>query len=227
MMLKFNTTRTLALLLLLCASAIPAVAVHASGQRRQKPVAKTPVRKRQAATTVTSKTIIADKLPSAVNGMPIVPPVVKELDAAGLLKVVPAIGAGRTPEGRPLLVNFWATWCEPCRDEFPDLVKIDADYKGRGLDFVVVSADEIDELTTGVPKFLSQMRATMPAYLLRTPDTAAAIAAVDPAWGGELPATFLFDRDGKIVYRHTGRVNPDELRAAIEKTMNDERGTMK
>ena len=225
MMLKLNSTRTLALLLL-CASAVPAVAVHALGQQRRKAVAKASARKSQA-TVVSPKPVNADKLPAAANGLPIVLPAVKELDAAGLLKVVPAVGAGRTPEGRPLLVNFWATWCEPCRDEFPDLVKLDADYKGRGLDFVVVSADEIDELTTGVPKFLSQMRALMPAYLLHTPDTAAAIAAVDPTWGGELPATFLFDREGKIVYRHTGRVNPAELRAAIEKTMNDERGTMK
>src|SRR4051812_22516591 len=38
---------------------------------------------------------------------------------------------------KPLLVNFWATWCDPCREEFPDLVKIDADYKGK-IDFITV-----------------------------------------------------------------------------------------
>src|SRR6185503_17473265 len=41
----------------------------------------------------------------------------------------------------PLLVNFWATFCDPCRDELPDLVKIDKDYRPRSLEFVTVSLD--------------------------------------------------------------------------------------
>jgi thiol-disulfide isomerase/thioredoxin len=44
------------------------------------------------------------------------------------------------PNGKPLLVNFWATWCGPCREEFPDLVKIDQEYRGR-IDFVTISLD--------------------------------------------------------------------------------------
>jgi thiol-disulfide isomerase/thioredoxin len=47
--------------------------------------------------------------------------------------------------GKPLLVNFWATWCDPCREEFPDLVKIDADYKNK-IDFITVSLDDVEEL---------------------------------------------------------------------------------
>jgi thiol-disulfide isomerase/thioredoxin len=42
---------------------------------------------------------------------------------------------------RPLLINFWATWCDPCRDEFPDLVKIDSEYRPQSLEFVTVSLD--------------------------------------------------------------------------------------
>src|SRR5678815_3619227 len=71
---------------------------------------------------------------------------------------------------RPLLVNFWATFCDPCRDEFPDLVKIDKEYRPQSLDFVTVSLDDIDQLKTDVPKFLSSMKATMPAYLLNVTD---------------------------------------------------------
>src|SRR6476620_9063154 len=55
---------------------------------------------------------------------------------------------------KPLLVNFWATFCDPCRDEFPDLVKINKDYRPRSLDFVTVSLDDMDQITTDVPKFL-------------------------------------------------------------------------
>ena len=52
-------------------------------------------------------------------------PEVKQIDAAGLKAVM-------TPNGRPLLVNFWATWCDPCREEFPDLVKFANEYNGQG-----------------------------------------------------------------------------------------------
>ena len=59
---------------------------------------------------------------------------------------------------RPLLVNFWATWCDPCREEFPDLVKIDADFRRKGLDFITVSLDDLSEIKTEVPKFLRRCR---------------------------------------------------------------------
>ena len=140
-------------------------------------------------------------------------PAVREIDLAGLKKLLERDGA----RARPLLVNFWATWCEPCRAEFPDLVKIDAEYRKRGLDFVVISIDDVSEINTSVPKFLREMRAEMPAYLLNTPDTDVAIKAVDPAWSGGLPATFLYDASGKLVFKHLGRIKPEELRADLDK----------
>ena len=118
---------------------------------------------------------------------------------------------------RPLLVNFWATWCDPCRDEFPDLVKIDKEYRPHSLDFVTISLDDFSEINTEVPKFLGSMKATMPAYLLNVPDPEPAIAAVDSRWSGSLPATFLYNAKGEVVYKHFGRVDPNELRAAIDK----------
>jgi thiol-disulfide isomerase/thioredoxin len=147
-------------------------------------------------------------------------PVVTEIDGEGLRKL---LQRGEGEAARPLLINFWATWCVPCRKEMPDLVKIDRDYRGRGLEFVVVSADDVAELKTDVPKFLSRMRAGMPAFLLNATDTEAAMAQIDPTWGGELPATFLFDRHGKLVFKHTGIINAAELRAEIEKTMTSDR----
>ena len=109
---------------------------------------------------------------------------VREIDLDGLKKL---IGRDAQP-ARPLLVNFWATYCEPCRDEFPDLVAIDRDYKARGLEFVTVSLDDAAEIKTSVPEFLRQMRARMPAYLLNVADPEPAIKWVDAAWGGGLPA---------------------------------------
>jgi thiol-disulfide isomerase/thioredoxin len=121
---------------------------------------------------------------------------------------------------RPLLVNFWATFCDPCRDEFPDLVKIDKDYRPHSLDFVTVSLDDFTDIKTSVPKFLDQMNATMPAYLLNVTDPEPAINLVDSRWQGDLPATFLYNEKGEVVYKHIGRVNAAELRAAIEKVVS-------
>ena len=120
---------------------------------------------------------------------------------------------------RPLLVNFWATFCDPCRDEFPDLVKIDKEYRPHALEFVTVSLDDVADIKTGVPKFLDSMKATMPAYLLNVTDPEPAINFVDPRWQGALPATYLYNEQGEVVYKHIGRVNPVELREAIEKVV--------
>jgi thiol-disulfide isomerase/thioredoxin len=141
------------------------------------------------------------------------PTVVSEIDTDALKGLLTQQREG------PLLVNFWATFCDPCRDEFPDLVKIDQEYRPRDLQFVTVSLDDLSEIKTGVPKFLDEMKATMPAYLLNVSDPEPAINIVDRRWQGDLPATFLFNEKGEIVYRHIGRVNPVELRQALDKVV--------
>ena len=120
---------------------------------------------------------------------------------------------------KPLLVNFWATFCDPCRDEFPDLVKINKDYNLKSLEFFTVSLDDVSEINAGVPKFLDSMKATMPAYLLDVTDPEPAINLVDRKWRGDLPATYLYNEKGEVVYKHIGRVNITELREAIDKVV--------
>ncbi|CAN5590196.1 TlpA disulfide reductase family protein [soil metagenome] len=140
--------------------------------------------------------------------------VVREIDATSLTAILK-----RESAARPLLVNFWATWCDPCREEFPDLVKFDQQFRPKGLDMIAVSLDDLADIKTSVPKFLRHMGATMPAYLLNVPDPDQIISTVDPKWSGALPATFLYDAEGKVVFKHFGRFKPLELRAAIEKVV--------
>ena len=152
-----------------------------------------------------------------------VPPVRELKDVAQLTGLLPkrdvtTNDAAATPS-RPLLINFWATWCDPCREEFPDLVKINEDFHERGLDAAVISLDDVAEIKGSVPAFLARMKAMMPAYLLNVPDPEPAIKAIDPAWTGALPATFLYDARGQIVFKHVGRFEAKELRAAIEQTL--------
>jgi hypothetical protein len=84
---------------------------------------------------------------------------------------------------------------------------------------VTVSLDDMTDIKTSVPEFLDKMNATMPAYLLNASDPEPAINLVDKRWQGDLPATFLFNEKGEVVYKHIGRVNTAELRAAIEKVV--------
>lgn len=123
------------------------------------------------------------------------------------------------PNGKPLLVNFWATWCEPCREEFPDLVKIDADYKGK-IDLITISLDELSEINRDVPKFLAEMKAEMPAYLLKTADADLAITSVSKDWTGGLPFTILYNENGEMAYFKQGKFKTETLRGEIDKILN-------
>jgi thiol-disulfide isomerase/thioredoxin len=122
------------------------------------------------------------------------------------------------PNGKPLLVNFWATWCVQCIEEFPDLVKLDTEYKGK-VDFITISLDDLAEINREVPKFLLGVKAEMPAYLLRTADENAVILSIAKDWNGGLPFTILYNEKGEITYFVQGKFQPDLLRAEIEKLL--------
>ena len=122
------------------------------------------------------------------------------------------------PKGKPLLVNFWATWCGPCREEFPDLVKIDVEYRGR-IDFITISLDFPEEIDAAVPKFLSEMKAEMPTYLLVSADENAIISSIAKDWNGALPSTILYNKNGETAYLRQGKVDSATLKSEIEKTL--------
>lgn len=136
-------------------------------------------------------------------------PTITKIDEVELKKLL-------IPRGKPLLVNFWATWCDPCREEFPELVKMYADYKGR-IDFLTISLDDLADINTEVPKFLIDMKSSMPAYLLKTDDEDAAMRSVSANWAGGLPFTILFDPDGSTAYFRQGKIRPDILRIELAK----------
>jgi thiol-disulfide isomerase/thioredoxin len=135
---------------------------------------------------------------------------VTQIDDAKLMQLL------EPKDGKPLLVNFWATWCVPCRMEFPDLVKIDADYKGK-IDFITVTLDEPKDINTAVPKFLTEMKAEMPAYLLVSENESDLITSVAKDWTGGMPFTILYTPKGDIAYFREGKVKTDILRAELEK----------
>lgn len=141
-------------------------------------------------------------------------PVVTKIDNAQLATLL-------KPNGKPLIVNFWATWCEPCREEFPDLVKLDALYKGKA-DMITITLDDLAEINGDVPKFLNEMKSTIPTYLLHTNDQDAAITMVSKDWAGNLPLTMVYDANGTIVYQRNGKFRYETLKENIDRALDNE-----
>lgn len=158
-------------------------------------------------------TTLAQRPARPAGKPPAAAPVVTEVDDARLRQLLlPA-------NGRPLLVNFWATWCDPCREEFPELVALDAEFKGK-IDLITVSLDDAADIRGAVPKFLTEMRAAMPAYLLVSRDESALISSVAKDWSGGLPFTILYRPNGEIAYFRQGKIVVATLRSEIEKLVS-------
>lgn len=107
-----------------------------------------------------------------------------------------AIAAHR---GQVVVVNFWATWCGPCVAEMPALAALSRKYSGRGLIVLGVSMDTPKLLHSRVEPLLRQKGVTYPVYLARTPDPETLIRAFGGGWQGDLPQTFIYNRQGRLV----------------------------
>jgi thiol-disulfide isomerase/thioredoxin len=136
-------------------------------------------------------------------------PEVRSIDPAGYTSAIGGL------KGRVVVVNMWATWCEPCREEFPELVAFARDMGPKGVDLLSVSMDLPDALAGEVIPFLKEQGAAFPCFIKAAGDDEAFINAVDPRWTGSLPATFIYGRDSKRVARLDGTVDRKRLTKAV------------
>jgi thiol-disulfide isomerase/thioredoxin len=134
------------------------------------------------------------------------------VDEASYGKTVAAL------KGKVVLVNFWATWCEPCRDEMPALAKMAAALGPKGLQLVTVSADEIED-EKGALAFLAKSGIGAPAYLKQAKNDEKFINSIDPKWSGALPALVLYDKTGKKIRVWIGESDLKQVRAEVEKLL--------
>ncbi|MBI5280937.1 MAG: TlpA family protein disulfide reductase [Candidatus Solibacter usitatus] len=136
----------------------------------------------------------------------------KPVDEASYPKLVAAA------RGKVLLVNFWATYCVPCRKEMPQLIALETRLRGQGFQLVTISADE-PEQAVAAAAFIDKAKAPAPAYIRKAKDDDKFVNAIDPKWQGALPAWFLYDRNGRKVRSFFGEVNTAELEAAVKKLL--------
>ncbi len=120
--------------------------------------------------------------------------------------------------GKVQLVNFWATWCGPCVDEFPELVELSHRFGSAGLQLVTVSANTPEEKDQ-VVAFLRRFNPPSRNLLFSSTDHYTMLKSFDSGWVDTIPYTALVDRKGKIVFRKEGRIDKAELEAEISRVL--------
>jgi len=132
------------------------------------------------------------------------------------------------------IVNFWSTTCGPCVVEFPDLIETYRRFQNRPVELLTISLDPAEDeakvlaflkknhaaLSPRTAKSVEKEDRTTNNYLYKgNPDQLA--EALDPEWGGALPHTLLIAPGGKLLWRHTGLIDPVELRRQIVKWLEE------
>jgi len=124
-------------------------------------------------------------------------------------------------KGRALAINFWATWCAPCKIETPWLIDLRNRYAAQGFEVLAISADDIDRKNPGkfsdekqeIARFVQRMHMTYPVLIDG--------GSISEPYGGldALPTTFFVDRNGIVVAAQMGITSKDELDRYIKKAL--------
>jgi len=118
-------------------------------------------------------------------------------------------------KGRIVILNFWATYCIPCRKEMPDLSAIQNEFAALGLQVIGASTDEAEDRPK-VLRFIKDVKLNFPVWLGATAQDTARFGV-----GTALPATVIIDKDGKIYKTISGVINQTDLRKDVEKLLQD------
>jgi thiol-disulfide isomerase/thioredoxin len=117
--------------------------------------------------------------------------------------------------GKALLVNFWATWCEPCRDEYPMLNELAKLYAPKGLKVVGVNMDQDGDLIL-MRRFIARYKPIFPNYRRNQAENEEPFRmAVLPGWSGTLPISIFYGKDGKQVGDFVGERNREAYEGMI------------
>jgi peroxiredoxin len=113
-------------------------------------------------------------------------------------------------KGDVIILNLWASWCEPCKDEMPDLMKLDLDYQEKGLTVLTVNMQTFERTLNDAPNFIEDLEITLPVFF----DENGVVADRYNVIG--MPTTYIIGRDGTIEHLIRGEVHYEGLASLIE-----------
>lgn len=122
-------------------------------------------------------------------------------------------------DGKPLFVNFWATWCDPCKEEMPHIVELYQQYGNDQVEFLAVSLDSITGTVDQVELTTERNNMKMPVVILDMKNQNQEIEAIDPDWGGELPFTLVISANGEKSEAFSGGQTKETFETAIKKVI--------
>jgi peroxiredoxin len=162
--------------------------------------------------------VVAVALVALAAGLYFSPGVPRESPATGVLGLALPDIDGREQrldqwKGKVLVVNFWATWCEPCREEMPEFVKAQAALGARGVQFVGIAIDQPDKIR----RFSQDLKLNYPSLV-----GGYGALEVSKSFGNTimaLPFTLIIDREGQVAYTQLGPLKPGKLDAIVRKLL--------
>jgi thiol-disulfide isomerase/thioredoxin len=120
--------------------------------------------------------------------------------------------------GKIVVLNFWATWCLPCREEMPMLSKLALKYDEKDVAFLAASIDDT-QTQSKIPHFLEKKKITLPVF---TGATANTLKQFD--LGEIVPATLILDRDGSPAFRIEGEASKKDISSRLDWLLSDRSG---
>lgn len=118
--------------------------------------------------------------------------------------------------GKILILNVWATWCAPCKEEFPDLISLSRSLPSAKAEVMALSIDYPDEIETLVAPFITSLSPPFPVFVADIEPQDSLINALNPSWSGAVPATIIYDTHGQRRSFLTGLQTLSTFKKAVD-----------
>jgi thiol-disulfide isomerase/thioredoxin len=119
-------------------------------------------------------------------------------------------------KGNVLVVNVWATWCVPCVEEMPDLIKLADYYENKNVKIISISIDYHEEIESKILPFIKKYNLNFPVFVNNFENDEAFINFFNTEWSGAIPATFIYDKNGIQNEFLLGRQTLNDFKQSIE-----------
>ena len=141
-------------------------------------------------------------------------PPLSEISASQLISMI------RSDTGKVVMLNIWATWCDACKEEMPDVAELRRNYAGDTFDLFLVSADDKDDKSKILPT-LDSLGVDFETYLRSDSTDEAFISAISPQWSGAMPTTLLYDKHGRLTETIIGARTYLQYEKRLKKLLSD------